>query len=320
MRRTHAAPVLALLVAVALSGCSSSSHGGSGSSGEPAIGAVPTLLSTATLSYPLDSYLETNSQVDEFTQAQNLLISRCMKTFGFDYTPEGLTVGNQPAGSANSRKYGLTDAVSAATYGYRNPVTAPAKPVQPSLSANETLALSGPAVAISAMPMSLEEEQAAAASAKAKAGSPSVNGAAIPVGGCSRESFLQLYAPKKGAVDIEFATGLAMDSFTRAEQDSRVVKAIADWSSCMAASGYHSTHPVSPQQDLGLTEATFSSPKAIDAAKKDVACKQKVNLVGIWYTVEVAYQKRVVEQNAQTLAQARTEMDERIKLADSLTR
>lgn len=39
----------------------------------------------------------------------------------------------------------------------------------------------------------------------------------------------------------------------------------------------------------------------IAVAEADVACKQEVNLVGIWFAVESAYQRRTIQQNAEDL-------------------
>lgn len=323
MRRRHAAPALLLLAALALGGCGHSAAGGADSAdskGEPAIGAVPQLLSTASLSYPLDAYIASDSQYTELKRAQNVLVSRCMKRYGFDFAPPAQTAAEPPAGWRTSRRYGLTDPQAAATRGYRSRVAVPPAKAEPELSANEELALVGPAVKDPGKaPTSWEEEQAAMktkASAVKDAGL--VNGLALPPGGCTREAFLRLFAPKEGMVDVSFADALGADAYTRAEQDSRVVRAVGAWSSCMAAGGYRSTHPVSPQEDLGLSEDALASPRAVAAAKTDVACKKKVDLVGVWYTVEVAYQKRAVEQNAERLAQARTELDDRMRVAAAL--
>lgn len=43
-----------------------------------------------------------------------------------------------------------------------------------------------------------------------------------------------------------------------------------------------------------------------------------MNLVGVWAAVETAYQQRLVEENAQTLALYGKQRDARFKLAASL--
>ncbi len=51
----------------------------------------------------------------------------------------------------------------------------------------------------------------------------------------------------------------------------------------------------------------------------DVACKKKTNLVGTYYAVQSAYQRRLVEEHAETLNLARQQLRDRLRLAASLT-
>ncbi|MFF9849703.1 hypothetical protein [Streptomyces litmocidini] len=311
MRPIVARATVLLLSAALLTACSSASDGGGdGSAHEPAIGTIPRLLSTTGLSYPLDAYETTDDQRRKLEQAQARVTGDCMKRFGFDFelplTPAG-------GGRSDDSRYGLTDAAVAARYGYvpNRGARPPAKPPTQVLGASGKLALSGPTDYKGPQPMSLEE-------ARAKDSGKTLNGKKVPIGGCIREGYLTVYAPKKGAVDAMFVTNLAMDANSRSREDSRVVAAVKAWSACMAEKGYTVDEPVSPQSDLGLDPNTYGGPKAIAAAKQDVACKEKANLVGIWYTVETAYQKRGIEQNAETLNQAKTELDERLKSAAAL--
>ncbi|MFF3602832.1 hypothetical protein [Streptomyces sp. NPDC002463] len=312
MRPLAARATVLLLSAALLTACSSESGGGGGDSAkEPEIGTVPRMLSTAGLSYPLDGYATTEDQRRKLEKAQSRVTGDCMKRFGFDYE---LPLSPAPISrSGDSRRYGLTDPAIAARYGYvpNRGAQPPAKPAVQTLSANGKLALDGPDGYKGPQPMSLEE-------ARAKDSGKTLNGQKVPIGGCLREGFLTIYAPKKGAVDAMFVTNVRMDAFSRSREDSRVVAAVKAWSACMAEKGYKVDEPVSPQSDLGLNPNTFGSPKAIAAAQQDVACKEKANLVGIWYTVETAYQKRNIEQNAETLNQAKTELNERLKLAAGL--
>ncbi|MFD9032008.1 hypothetical protein ACFVZW_12780 [Streptomyces sp. NPDC059567] len=302
-----------LLSAALLTACSSPDSGGGDPKSEPEIGAVPKLLRMTELSYPMDTYETTPEQQQQLQKAQNRLISQCMKRYGFSYEPPQPVDSGRRPGSDDSR-YGLTDPDKAARYGYdsRGGAAPPAKAPAPSLGATGKLALSGPDTkGGAAQPMSWEEAQGVD-SGKV------VNGQKVPVGGCTRESYLKLYAPKKGAVDIMFVFNVTADAFTRAREDSRVAEAFKAWSACMAEKGYKTDDPVSPQEDLGITSDTYGGPKAVAAAKQDVACKERANLVGVWYTVETAYQKRNIEQNAETLNQAKTELGDRLKLATTL--
>ena len=67
------------------------------------------------------------------------------------------------------------------------------------------------------------------------------------------------------------------------------------------------------------TNDALSSPEAINAAKADVTCKEKVNLVGVWYGVETAYQRQSIDRNAEVLDLAKRQLADRLKLAASLS-
>ncbi|MER6097899.1 hypothetical protein ABT154_18965 [Streptomyces sp. NPDC001728] len=308
MRPLAARATVLLLSAALLTACSSESGGGGGGSAkEPEIGTVPRLLSTTGLSFPLDGYATTDEQRRTLERAQARVTSDCMTRFGFSYE---LPLSPSPGGrSADSRRYGLTDATVAARYGYtpNRGAGTPAKPAVQTLSESGRLALNGPEHK-GPQPMSLEES-ATVDSGKTLAGKK------VPVGGCLREGYLTVYAPKKGTMDSMFVTNMVMDANSRSREDSRVVAAVKAWSACMAEKGYKVDEPVSPQSDLKLDPNSYGSPRAVAAAKQDVACKEKANLVGIWFTVESAYQKRSIEQNAEALNQAKTELDERLRLA-----
>ncbi|MFF0478367.1 hypothetical protein [Streptomyces sp. NPDC004284] len=311
MRPLAARATVLLLSAALLTACSSASGSGDDPAKEPEIGTVPRMLSTTGLSFPLDGYATTEDQRRRLEKAQSRATGDCMRRFGFDYE---LPLSPAPIGrSGDSRRYGLTDPAIAARYGYvpHRGAQPPAKPAAQNLGPSGKLALNGPDGYEGPRPMSLEE-------ARAKDSGKTLNGQKVPIGGCLREGFLTIYAPKKGAVDAMFVTNVRMDAFSRSREDSRVVAAVKAWSACMAEKGYEVDEPVSPQSDLGLDPNTFGGPQAIAAARQDVACKEKANLVGIWYTVETAYQKRSIEQNAEALNQAKTELDERLKLAATL--
>ncbi|MBD0707178.1 MULTISPECIES: hypothetical protein [unclassified Streptomyces] len=314
MRPFAARATVLLLSAALLTACSAESGdggGGGGSAKEPAIGTVTKLVSATGLSFPLDGYETTDEQRRKLDRAQAQVTSDCMKRFGFTFE---LPVSLSPAGTGGeSLRYGLTDPKTAERYGYtaHRGAASPSKPAAKSLGASGQLALHGPDSTMAGRPMSLEES-------RAKDSGKTVNGQKVPIGGCLREGYLTVYAPKKGALDSMFVTNMAMDANSRSREDSRVVTAVKAWSACMAEKGYKADEPVSPQADLGLKPNDYGSPKGIAAARQDVACKERANLVGVWYAVEGAYQKRNIEQYAEALKQAKTELDERLRFAATL--
>lgn len=301
---TVSAAVLTLL----LTGCSQSGGGDSGE--EPPIGAVPVLLESKTLAFPLASYEPDAQQSGMLAEAQDVLIDQCMRRYGFLYELRR-SAGSAATGD-EGRRYGLSDAAEAAQHGYANPeIGRVQKPPQKPMGPNEKLVLGGLEVDPS-LPVPMNQEEAE----KSDVAATVVGGQKVPAGGCRRESFLKLYAPSKDSVDVMVSQNFRFDGYARSQEDSRVRKVIKSWSACMGKAGYTVDSPMGPPPGIG--DSNFSSPQAIAIAKQDVQCKKETNLVGVWYTVETAYQKRLVEQNAETLDRAKKQLDERIKLAASL--
>ncbi len=317
-RRAYAAIALAgVLLPAVLAGCGSSDKGddGAGSGKEPALGKIPTMTDTASAAFPLDTYDLTNDEHRKLGLAQNTLTEKCMKRYGFDYrAPDPL--GSPATIAPNSRIFGLTNADEAARYGYGDPTTIrpPAKPTGTPLDQVGQTVLSGTDDEASGreVPMSLAELR------KAPPSKFKVDGKPIPRGGCSRESYLTLYAPKKESVDILFVFNLKAEAESRMRADSRVLAVSKKWSSCMKNSGYDVKDPRRATDELGLTEGQLSSAKAISAAKADVACKTKVNLVGVWFAVMSAYQNQAAEKYAETLDLFKKQQDERLRLSAQL--
>ncbi|MFE5716721.1 hypothetical protein ACFQ7J_38575, partial [Streptomyces sp. NPDC056501] len=254
------------------------------SSGEPAVSAGakplsdPAKVAPAQLVYPLDPYRTTDEQIRSLEKAQDLLTADCMKRFGFTYKPP---VRPLPRPKTTSSRYGVTDAATAARYGYVKPgvVDVPEPSGEDTLPRAERMALSGPPLGskpgggMVIPPLTLEELR------KTDSGR-TLNGQKVPVGGCGREGHLRLYAEKKEPEDLLFVFGMEGEASSRAQQSPKVAKAVKAWSACMAEKGYRVTDPISPQEALGLkSEADFGSAPAIAAAKQDVACKKRTNLV-----------------------------------------
>ncbi|MET9962959.1 hypothetical protein ABZ128_28495 [Streptomyces sp. NPDC006326] len=301
---TASAAVLALL----LTGCSQS--GGADSDGEPAIGDVPALLESRDLALPMSPYIPDDRQLGLLNEAQDVLVDQCMRRYGFRYQQR--RKADSTVKRDNNRRYGLSDPAEAARYGYENPqLVRTEKPPQQPLGPNEQLVLNGLEVDPSLpVPMSQEEAE------KSDVATTAVGGQKVPAGGCGREGALKLWAPTKDTVDYMVPQNFRADGYARSRKDSRVVKAIKSWSECMGRHGYTVDNPMDPPP--GINDSNYGGPQAIAIAKQDVECKKETNLVGIWYTVEVAYQKRLIEQNAETLDRAKKQLDERLKLAASL--
>ncbi|MER8184229.1 hypothetical protein [Kitasatospora sp. NPDC094015] len=300
--------LLATAAALLLAGC-----GSGGDGGEPAVAAVPTPPNAATLRLPLQDYIPDAEQLNRLDRAQRILTDQCMHRYGFAFlVPE---LPQSPSGEGeNARRYGLYDPQAAAASGYStHEEDRPQKPPMPSLEPAASLVLGGTGrVDARTMPKNQQEAE------RSGAGDGEVNGLKVPIGGCRREAYLRLWAPTAAAGDPMKVQELDADAYDRSRQDSRVVKATEQWSACMAEQGYHARNPVSPQAELGLAPDQFAGPAGIAAAVADVGCKRRTNLVGIWYAVESAYQRNLMDRNAELLQAARRGEEESLKLAAGL--
>ncbi|MFJ6052070.1 hypothetical protein [Streptomyces sp. NPDC092307] len=313
-RSRPVAAAAALLATVLLAGCAGT---GAPEGGEPELGPVEVNPATATLALPMDAYTDTEAERIRMGQVQQALVARCMARYGFTY--EGVRSAEAPGAGTEDRHaylFGLADPVYAAAHGYDTSAgegSAP-KPTAPRLSDSAYVVMNGerPGAEGGTAPDANTEEEAAQVDSGLTAA-----GQKVPAGGCGREAYRKLYAPTKDSVDLLFTFGLASEAHDRSRQDSRVVDVVKKWSSCMDKSGYAQiASPYDVVEKLGL-EDDKGGPKAVTAAKADVACKREVNLVGIWGAVEKAYQERLVEEHAETLALYKKQREARFALAAS---
>ncbi|MFD4761435.1 hypothetical protein ACFWOJ_21915 [Streptomyces sp. NPDC058439] len=300
--------------AVLLAACSSAADvGQTDEKSEPEVSSTPTMLSTVGLRLPLDAYDATREELAAVQEGQDALISQCMERFGFRYSPPRRLV-SAATSKPNARIFGVVDPNEAAQYGYGVPgeAEAPARTPQ-NLTASEELALHG---APDLVPADMPKNQA---EAEEKGGSKQkVNGRAVPIGGCGREAFLKLYAPEPNAVDALYVFNLKSQAESRTREDSRTKAVNKYWSDCMARKGHTVADPMNATTELGIADNALASPAAITAAKADVSCKKEVNLVGVYFAVQSAYQKRQINKNAETLNLAKQQLKDRLKLAASL--
>ena len=61
-----------------------------------------------------------------------------------------------------------------------------------------------------------------------------------------------------------------------------------------------------------------TSAAEIATARADVACKRRTDLVGIWFSVESAYQGAAIRLNAAALGQAKATMQQELRTAATL--
>jgi predicted component of type VI protein secretion system len=303
MRATRTVPVLAVLVALAAAGCTSSPHPadkGSGLTvrGTPSADVSPRDPATG-LVFPVDAYRLDRTQFVAIENSIEVIAAQCARRFGITYTPyqhSPTALSTDP----NAGRYGITDAAVAAQHGYQ-----PADPGSPSKNgANGGPPQGAPQLApdqlvvLTGFPNGQPVDPPPSGL--------SYQGKPIPAGGCEGEARTKIglgltenYAEPAVLADIE------KSAESQAEADTRVIGVMAAWSNCMKTKGFSYKSIWDPNDKQWADRA-----EEINTAVADVACKQQVNLVGIWYGVEVAYQKALIQQNIQALNTQRQRQDE----------
>ncbi len=285
---------IATMVAVAvITGCASGRP-----IAPPALVATPVLRSVSRVQLPIAAYELTETQMAQVQYLTQRLRQRCMRNFGFEYLPDLSTVSIaqtvRTAQEFDSRWYGISDETAARTYGYQLPtwVNGPAAPQAiADLSAAERGVLDGSASIYHNRP--------------------------VPPGGCVSAAAEQLAqatitadVQRSGGADLSTLVGsIRRNDFNRAQSDPRVLAEFAAWSTCMDSHGYHYSNPFAALADprWGTMGATPSALE-VQTAEDDIACKLRVNLLGVEYAVVSDYQNADIAKNAQALTAAKTQV------------
>jgi len=296
VKRTIAVAV-ALLATTATAACTASAapSAQSSASAEPAVGAVPHIVRSVDLRLPVEDYQPTTAERVRIAAARIRLIQKCMADFGIAY--KAGPVAETPYGprSATDRRYGITDVQLAKTEGYglgsRDPAKEP-KPPAPNLGNDGLTALTGNGQSV-------------------------VRGRAVPKGGCMRVADDRIAATVPADVDLTKGNDLDSWSFKESQSDSRVIAVFHAWSACMARAGYNYTDPMAAMDDPAVEDAEITA-QDIKTALADIRCKDETNLVGVWFTVESAYQNRAIARDRAGFDAARAAIATRDKFASSL--
>ncbi|MGN6253342.1 MAG: hypothetical protein ACTHNS_16170 [Marmoricola sp.] len=284
----------AIVAALLLSGCTASAE----SHSEPAI-AVRTITSTGQIDLPLARFGTTASDQQAMFDAANVEQRRCGQQFGVDYTQRATSQLTEIQNDT-VRRYGIVNADEVAKYGYDLPPT-------PGQGGDDKNA----AGAWNPGPREAEVMEGHTAS-----GSPSqikaADGTSLPFGGCGTQGFREVWGGKRGPQNDTLIGQYLGDAWAETMADSRARAVAAKWATCMAGHGYHFKH----RWDAGNSVATASSAVKLAMAKLDLSCALEVNYIGVWYAVDSAYQRRLIDQHEGELNAAMTQyhrMMERVR-------
>ncbi|MEU0414668.1 hypothetical protein ABZ307_43830 [Streptomyces griseorubiginosus] len=275
-------------------------------SGPPPVADVPVRLDVGSLVLPIEPYLFTDRQVARLFRARAVLTASCMQRFGHDWpvpaeaAPDTGTLN--PANTAH--RYGITDPRLAARHGYHAaPGTMPSRTKEKSPGPNpgpeEMLVLTG-----------LDKDGTPAA--KDERGRP------VPAGGCQGEATAALSGDPQKIGNRELVGTINIGSYRDSQQDPRVIRVFRAWSQCMRQYGYSYADPTRAPGKA----AEFTGPTATEAeiavAGKDVECKRRTNVIGVWSSVDAAYQRRAMKENARELAAIKRDIRTQVTNADGV--
>ncbi|WP_432068886.1 hypothetical protein [Streptomyces sp. C10-9-1] len=255
---------------------------------------VPVSGLTKGLSLPLEAYMLNYSDGLQIERAKQRLAASCMKRIGFQYKVPKL--GLMPPPSSNDsnmpRRYGITDLKEAEQLGYQvdsADISEVNKGGEPSQA--EWQALTG-------------------RTAPGPEGMAAPMGKGIPEGGCLGEAGRKLNANFGDTKTSE----LNRKSYEMSLRDDGVRRVIKQWSDCMQNKGYSFKDPQNaPFEYFGASDT--ASADEIQTAVADVECKEKHDLVGVWFDVETRIQKGFIEENHLVLDAERKQVTEAVKNA-----
>lgn len=268
----------------------------------PALETIPAIADVDGLVLPVDRYRLDPNQRRSFGQAHTRIVNECRARFGFDALPDDPPT----TASALDRRYGITDAAEAAAWGYHltpdQGLSQRSKPNVRPQAEGEAIVMTG---------------RESGRPGGADLPPTSFRGQPLPAGGCVADADRALAVPEGlGAVEQRGAFVNA-DGFNQAMADQRAVNALAAWADCMKHAGYGYATPTAAVAAFNLSTAT-PSPAERAVAKADVTCKARANVVGILYTLEVAYQEAIIAQKRSELDEVRATLDGAVAKAQAV--
>ena len=268
---------------------------------EPAIGAVSIIRDWKSIALPVDRYASSDASRNLVLTAEYDVTRACMARFGIDFTAPSWT-NSEKSDSDHYRLFGLMDFSAATRYGYHSSEEVEADGQVG--SAHESLNLGGTSPA-TYMTVFTGDPQGS-----------SVNGQAVPDGGCVGEARSKLHDDLSTQTLTEDATNYGLQM---ADKDSRVVRAFSTWSKCMSQAGFNYPTPMAANDDPRWGTTTASQDE-ISAATADVNCKLSTNLTGLRVAAAAAYQTKFITSRAKAFSNLAANKEAQLQAAQSLSR
>ncbi|MFF7052916.1 hypothetical protein ACFY94_31660 [Streptomyces griseorubiginosus] len=273
--------------------------------GIPPVAGIPVILGVKSLVLPIEPYLVTDRQMSAILRARQELVAPCMRRFGFTWPDPGPGTGDSggmPPGMKNAanmdRRYGITDPALAARHGYHFAPDARQRTTDESSAAQPTEESSA------AQP---DDDALAVLTGRAADGTPApsrYHGLAVPAGGCQGQATARLTGGGPLGND-PLANEINIVSYQKSRADPRVRAVFRAWSACMRKRGYSYAAPTdAPGKDPRFAGPTPTRQETA-LAEADVACKRQTNVIGVWFTVDTAYQRRMMASKGPELARAK---------------
>jgi hypothetical protein len=276
---------------------------GGPSRGRPAITVppIPPASSSKPINLPLSTYADVaTAQQSALSDADTLLTQKCMAERGFSYSGTTTPSTEQEIVQETEYGYGVSSLADASTYGYGQP-------------GSGSGSRPGPAFLGGFASFGDLAQQPRAWTVALLGFAPGARLGRVPEQGCLQFAGMLLYGNGAGVSDPIPMIAIQADQWTLS--DPRVLAVETAWSRCMAARGYKYGNP---QQAADHNWPKTPTARETATAVADVTCKQRVNLVNTWLTIEAAYQSVLMGDDLATLARLQASFKSTLQRAETL--
>jgi hypothetical protein len=295
MMSRNARNLVALAISAELVAACSSHTGGAR---QPPLAAIPNITSSGQISRPLDKYIPTVEDVEQYDKALYMLTDRCMSSFGLSAQP--ITISGLEKAAAKVK-------VATALYGYFDTAADPKAGYDRISDDSDDSRILEKTNTATVHSVEYGEDST-------RQPVTTYNGKAVPSGGCRGVAKRQLGADEPSP----FAYTVPGQPPSVPQSDSRLKSANGRWSKCMSEKGFKYSTPVDAYLDprwappRGASDAQFKafkhSPEEVATAQADISCKISTNYMGTMVALEAAYDDEYIASNGSMLSQSLTQL------------